>query len=329
MRLEPGLPEPGPDAPQATPGRTRPFRDLARALLLVIGAALPLACGAEPPTRTDAPPASPPPAPPSPPPVPPSPPPAQAGIPVVSPLVLARYPHDRGAFTEGLQSVGEGVLIESTGLVGASGVRRVELATGRVLLGVPTPIREAFGEGVTVLGGVAYHLTWQTGVAFALDAVSLRELGRFTYSGEGWGLTHDGQSLIMSDGSSTLVWRDPKTFAVTRRVPVTDGGQPVRNLNELEEVRGSLYANVWPTNRIARIDPGTGQVTLWLDVEALTREVRAAADQAGRPLTAEDVPNGIAFVPERGTLLLTGKGWPTVFEVQLPGGPDEGEISAR
>lgn len=327
MRLEKGLREQKPGAPsgQALPGRMHPFRRLMRAVLIVVGAALPFACGGEPQTRTDTPPL-----PPAPPPaLPPPAPPVQAGIPVVSPVVLARYPHDRGAFTQGLQYVGQGILVESTGLVGSSGVRRVELESGRVLLGVSTPIREAFGEGVTVLGGVAYHLTWRTGVAFALDAVTLREVGRFTYSGEGWGLTHDGQSLVMSDGSSTLFWRDPKTFAVTRSVQVTDGEQPVGNLNELEAVRGSIYANVWHTDRIARIDPGTGKVTLWLDVRALTREVSAAASGVGRPLTAEDVPNGIAFVPERGTLLLTGKRWPTVFEVQLPGGPDEGEVSAR
>ncbi|WP_019586620.1 glutaminyl-peptide cyclotransferase [Deinococcus apachensis] len=291
-------------------------------VLIVVGTSLPPACAGGPETRTDAPPSSP--APPAPPP-----PPVQIGVPVVSPVVLTRYPHDRDAFTQGLQYLGQGVLVESTGLVGASGVRRVELGTGRVLLGVPTPIREAFGEGVTVLNGVAYHLTWRTGVAFALDAVTLRELGRFAYPGEGWGLTHDGRSLVMSDGSSTLFWRDPQTFAVTRRVQVTDGGQPVDHLNELEEVRGSLYANVWLTNRIARIDPATGRVTLWLDVQALTREVSAAASRAGRPLTAEDVPNGIAYVPERGTLLLTGKRWPTVFEVQLPGEQEEGKTPAE
>ncbi|WP_425514236.1 glutaminyl-peptide cyclotransferase [Deinococcus aestuarii] len=244
---------------------------------------------------------------------------AQPAPALLTPSVTARYRHDRAAFTQGLQYVGQGTLVESTGQVGESGVRRVELRTGRVLAGVPTPISTAFGEGVTVLDGVAYHITWRTGVAFALDAATLREVGRYRYQGEGWGLTHDGKALIMSDGSNVLFWRDPKTFAVTRTLRVTDGGQPVRNLNELEYVQGSVYANVWLTNRIARIDPKTGNVTAWIDVGALTQEASAAASRAGQPLTFDDVPNGIAFVPERGTLLLTGKRWPTVFEVRLPG----------
>lgn len=241
------------------------------------------------------------------------------GTPVLRPSVTARYPHDRAAFTQGLQYLGGGQLIESTGQVGESGVRRVELKTGRVQAQVPTPLATAFGEGVTVLGGVAYHLTWQSGLAFALDATTLREQGRYRYRGEGWGLTHDGRQLIMSDGSSSLFWRDPKTFAVTRTLRVTDGGQPVKNLNELEYVQGSVYANVWLTDRIARIDPRTGRITAWLDVGALTQEASAAAARTGRPLTFDDVPNGIAYVPERGTLLLTGKRWPTLFEVRVPG----------
>ncbi|WP_102125195.1 glutaminyl-peptide cyclotransferase [Deinococcus planocerae] len=244
---------------------------------------------------------------------------AQPAPVLLTPSVTARYRHDRAAFTQGLQYVGQGTLVESTGQVGESGVRRVELRTGRVLARVPTPISTAFGEGVTVLGGVAYHITWRTGVAFAFDAATLREVGRYRYGGEGWGLTHDGKALIMSDGSNVLFWRDPKTFAVTRTLRVTDDGQPVKNLNELEYVQGSVYANVWLTNRIARIDPKTGNVTAWIDVGTLTQEVSAAASRAGRPLTFDDVPNGIAFVPERGTLLLTGKRWPTVFEVRLPG----------
>ncbi|GMA16177.1 glutaminyl-peptide cyclotransferase [Deinococcus metallilatus] len=239
--------------------------------------------------------------------------------PVLRPAVTARYPHDRAAFTEGLQYLGGGLLIESTGQVGESGVRRWELKSGRVLAEVPTPLASAFGEGVSVLNGVAYHLTWQSGVAFALDAATLRELGRYRYSGEGWGLTNDGRSLIMSDGSSTLFWRDPKTFAVTRTLRVTDQGQPVKNLNELEYVQGSVYANIWLTDRIARIDPKTGNVTAWLDVQSLMQEASTDAAHSAQPLTFDDVSNGIAFVPERGTLLLTGKRWPTVFEVKVPG----------
>ena len=241
------------------------------------------------------------------------------GTPVLTPTVTARYPHDRAAFTEGLQYLGSGTLLESTGIEGQSGVRRVDLKTGKVLARVATPIAGAFGEGVTALNGVAYHLTWEDGVAVTFDAATLKETGRYRYSGEGWGLTTDGKALIMSNGSPTLVWRDPKTFRIKRSVQVTDAGQPVKNLNELEYVQGSVYANVWLTDRVARIDPQTGKVTAWIDVSALTREVSAAAARAGHTLTFDDVPNGIAFVPERGTLLLTGKRWPTLFEVKLPG----------
>ncbi len=242
-----------------------------------------------------------------------------ATVPTLVPAVTARYPHDRDAFTQGLQYLGGGVLVESTGQIGKSGVRRVDLKSGRVLMQAQTPLATAFGEGVTVLGNVAYHLTWQDGVAFTFDAATLKETGRLRYSGEGWGLTSDGRQLIMSNGSSTLTWRDPKTFRVTRSLRVTDQGQPVRNLNELEYVQGSVYANVWLTDRVARIDPQSGRVTAWLDLSALAREASAAATRAGQPLTFDDVPNGIAFVPERGTLLLTGKRWGTVFEVKVPG----------
>lgn len=201
----------------------------------------------------------------------------------------------------------------------ASGVRRVELKTAKVQQQVETPLAGAFGEGVTVLGGVAYHLTWQTGVAFTFEADTLQETGRYRYQGEGWGLTNDGKQIIMSNGSSTLVWRDPKTFAVKRSVNVTDDGKPVKNLNELEYIQGSIYANIWLTDKIARIDPMTGKVTAWIDVSKLSREVSALAVRKGKPLTFDDVANGIAFIPERGTLLLTGKRWGTLFEVKLSG----------
>lgn len=252
------------------------------------------------------------------------------GTPVLRPTVTARYPHDRAAFTEGLEYLGGGLVLESTGQVGESGVRRTELKSGRVQMQVATPLATAFGEGVSALNGVAYHLTWQSGLAFALDAATLREVGRYRYRGEGWGLTNDGRSLIMSDGSSTLFWRDPQTFAVTRTLRVTDRGQPVKNLNELEYVQGQIYANVWLTDRLARIDPRTGSVTAWLDVGALTQEASTSAARSAQPLTFDDVPNGVAYVPERGTLLLTGKRWPTVFEVRVPGlGPEPGTTGRK
>ncbi|MDV6373826.1 glutaminyl-peptide cyclotransferase [Deinococcus sp. ZS9-10] len=238
---------------------------------------------------------------------------------ILTPTIVNRYPHDRAAFTEGFQYLGDGTYMESTGLVGESGVRRVELKTGKVLGKVTTPLATAFGEGVAVLNDVAYHLTWQEGMAFAFDAGTLKEVGRYRYKGEGWGLTTNGKDLIMSNGTPTLVWRDPKTFAVKRSVTVTDAGQPIKNLNELEYAGGSVYANIWLTDRIARIDPQTGKVTAWIDMSALTREASASAAKLGKPLTFDDIPNGIAYVPERGTLLLTGKRWGTIFEVKIPG----------
>ena len=250
---------------------------------------------------------------------PPAPSPAPVTPPTLIPSVVNRFPHDRAAFTEGFQYLGDGTYIESTGLVGESGVRRVELKTGKVLGRIATPLATAFGEGVTVLGGLAYHLTWQDGLAFAFDMTTMKEVGRYRYQGEGWGLTTNGKDLIMSNGTPTLVWRDPKTFAAKRSVVVTSGGQPVKNLNELEYAGGNVYANIWLTDRIARIDPQTGKVTAWIDVSALTREVSANAARQGKPLTFDDIPNGIAYVPERGTLLLTGKRWGTIFEVKLPG----------
>ena len=245
--------------------------------------------------------------------------PRASAAPVLRPTVVARYPHDRTAFTQGLHYLGGGQYLESTGLVGRSGIRISALKTAKVSEQVPTPLAEAFGEGATLLGSTIYQITWQNGVAFAYDRRTLRELGRYPYAGEGWGLTHDGRSLIMSNGSAELVWRDPKTFAKQRSVTVTDQGREVYNLNELEYVQGYVYANIFLSDRIARIHPQTGRVTAWIDVSALTREVSVAASRQGQPLGFDDVANGIAFVPERGTLLLTGKRWPTLFEVKLSG----------
>nr|WP_309573374.1 glutaminyl-peptide cyclotransferase [Deinococcus sp.] len=255
--------------------------------------------------------------------------PAATVTPVITPTVVSRHPHDRNAFTEGFQYLGKGMYAESTGLVGQSGVRLTVLKTGKVQDTAATPLATAFGEGVAVIGTTAYHLTWQDGVAFTFDAETLKETGQYRYTGEGWGLTTDGKQLIMSSGSSTLVWRDPKTFKVTRSLGVTDDGQPVKNLNELEYVQGSIYANVWLSDQIARIDPQSGKVTAWIDVSDLTREASMQAVQSGRPLTFDDVPNGIAFVPERGTLLITGKRWSTIFEVKVPGVKIEPGVGGR
>lgn len=228
--------------------------------------------------------------------------------------MLERFPHDPAAFTQGLQWV-EGRFLESTGQVGESGVRWVNPKTGEPEAQAPTPNPQAFGEGSTFLNGQVYHITWQTGEAYRFDqALKLQET--YSYQGEGWGITHDGQQLIMSDGSATLFFRDPDTFKVTRELTVTDGGQPVTQLNELEWADGSIWANVWMQNRIARIDPQTGQVTGWLDASALADEAARTAARNGQQLTPDDVLNGIAYNASTDTYFLTGKRWPVLFEVR-------------
>ena len=250
--------------------------------------------------------------------------PSQAGaarpatLPTYTPQVVARWPHDPAAFTEGLELAG-GVLYEGTGLVGQSGVRRGTLGSVRPLAQREPPVAGVFGEGVSVLNGQLFELTWQSGLAFVYDAATLKETGRFRYDGEGWGLTNDGTQLIMSDGSSTLTWRDPLSFKPTRTLKVTAQGQPLDNLNELEYAGGWVWANIWLTTRVARIDPKTGQVTAWLDLSELSREAATTAQKAGNVPSSDDVANGIAYNRARGTLLLTGKRWPTIFEVRVPG----------
>ncbi|WP_293913329.1 glutaminyl-peptide cyclotransferase [Deinococcus sp.] len=237
-----------------------------------------------------------------------------SGIPVLTPRVLARIPHAQDAFTEGLEFYG-GALLESTGLVGQSSLRRVSPQTGEVSLRRRPPNPNVFSEGVSVFGGVAYQLTWQEETLYLYDPLTLRSQGQRRYQGEGWGLTHDDRSLIMSNGSDTLTWRDPKTFAVLKKLRVTAGGAGVVNLNELEYGASFIYANIWLTNRIARIDPQSGKVTAWIDVTDLTRQAQAAAQKAGQAI---DVPNGIAYDAVRNVWLLTGKNWPLMFEVTWP-----------
>lgn len=245
--------------------------------------------------------------------------PTPATVPTLRPEVVARFPHDRAAFTEGLQYLGNGQILESTGMVGESDLRIGNLETGKLTWQIPLSLSlpQAFGEGSTRLGQTIYQVTWQDGIALTYDAGTLKPTGQLRYEGEGWGLTNDGQSVIMSNGTPTVTWRDPKTFAVTRSIEVRDGAEAVKNLNELEYAAGALYANVWLTDRIARINPQTGAVTGWIDVSTLTEEVSTTLAKQGQTLTPDDVPNGIAYVPERGTFLLTGKRWPTIFEVKL------------
>lgn len=219
--------------------------------------------------------------------------------------VVAVFPHDRTAFTEGL-FIRNGALFESTGLNGKSRLTKTELKTGRVLASVELA-PEYFGEGATELGGRIFQLTWKDEVGFIYDAGTLAPVGKFSYRGEGWGLTTDGHSLIMSNGSNVLRWLDPQTFAVTKSLEVRWRGRAVQNLNELEFIDGQILANVWQEGYIVQIDAATGEVSRAFDCSDLL----GPAELAGA-----DVLNGIAFDFETRALYVTGKNWPKLFQVQ-------------
>lgn len=221
--------------------------------------------------------------------------------------VVNVYPHDPDAYTQGL-IFRDGYLFESTGQYGRSTLRKVELKTGRVVQ-QRRLAPEYFGEGLAEWNGRLVQLTWDSQLAFVYDLSSFASRGTFGYSGEGWGLTHDGQQFVLSDGTPTLRFLDPATFRETRRLLVTDDGVPVKNLNELEYISGEIYANVWQTDRIARISPQTGKVTRWIDLTGLTSAVHQ--------LDPEAVLNGIAYDADGSRLFVTGKLWPKLFEIEV------------
>ena len=232
---------------------------------------------------------------------------AKDSAPVYGYRVVNVYPHDPRAYTQGL-IFRNGFLYESTGLNGRSTLRKVELTTGEVLQEERLD-RQYFAEGLTELGGRLFQLTWKSNAAFVYDLPTFTLERTFTFTGEGWGLTHDGTRLIVSDGTDVLRFFEPSTFRPLGGVPVVDAGLPVGNLNELEYVRGEIYANVWPTDRIARISPDSGRVLAWIDLTGLLPTV-------GR-LDSQAVLNGIAFDPEEDRLFVTGKLWPNLFEITL------------
>jgi len=232
--------------------------------------------------------------------------------PIYAYRIEAAYPHDAGAFTQGLFYL-DGHLYESTGLHGRSTIRRVRIDDGAVLQSTSLPT-EVFGEGIVNWDSQIISITWQNGVGYRWDRASLRKLGEFRYPGEGWGLTQDGTHIIMSDGTPFLRFLDPATLREVRRIEVTSGGWRVARLNELEYVRGEIYANVWQTDRIARIDPATGQVKGWIDLSGLVAGIPGRQD--------DDVLNGIAYDEARDRLFVTGKNWPQLFEIEL-GAPVE------
>ena len=221
--------------------------------------------------------------------------------------IVRTYPHDPGAFTQGL-IFWNGFLYEGTGLNGRSSLRKVRLDTGEVVQRMPIS-PDYFGEGITNWGDRIIQLTWQTGVGFVYDLPSFTMLKKFNYMGEGWGLTHDATRLIMSDGSASLRFWDPKTLQETGRIVVRDNGVPVVNLNELEYVKGEILANVWQTERIARISPADGRVLGWINLHGLLKP----EDLRNQP----DVLNGIAYDEKTDRLFVTGKLWPKLFEIKV------------
>ena len=228
-------------------------------------------------------------------------------VPVYSYQVINTWPHDPEAYTQGLV-FHDGVLFESTGLRGASSLRRVELKTGKVKKKLEVA-REYFAEGMTIFQDKIFQLTWQGQKGFVYNLKKFKQEGEFTYEGEGWGLTHDGHSLILSDGTNRIRFLDPVSFQVQRTISVYDNGQPLTDLNELEYIKGEIYANIWRSDRIVRLDPHTGKINAWIDMTGLHHQ--------GEEENPENCLNGIAYDAEQDRLFVTGKRWPQLFEIRL------------
>jgi glutamine cyclotransferase len=237
---------------------------------------------------------------------------APAAIPQYTYEVIHTWPHDRGAFTQGLLYL-DGSLFESTGLNGESSLRNVDLNTGKVLQQIAVPA-EYFAEGLAPLDGKLFQLTWQNHKGFVYDLKSFKLEKEFSYEGEGWGLTTDGKLLIMSDGTSQIRFLDPATFEVKRILNVVARGLPVKSLNELEYVKGEILANIWGSNYIVRIDPATGNVVGVVDLKGLLKPEDLAP--------GIDVLNGIAYDAAGDRLFVTGKRWPKLFEIRLKTKPE-------
>ncbi len=235
---------------------------------------------------------------------------ARAAAPLLRWTLVAQYPHSTSDFTQGLVWQ-QGRLFESEGQYGASRISEKKLATGKVLRTTRQSPRE-FGEGLALLNGALWQLTWREGVINRYN-LQLKPTGGFCIGAELWGAASDGKALILSDGSSNLYWAQPAPFAVTRQVTVRDGDTAIERLNELEWVDGAVFANIWLSDRIARIDPTTGAVTGWLDLSALKQQAGISRQREAEGA----VLNGIAYRPETGTLLVTGKWWPKLFEIRL------------
>lgn len=228
--------------------------------------------------------------------------------PVQSYKVVATFPHDPTSFTQGLVFA-DGQLYESTGLNGESSLRRVDIATGKTLQRIDVS-PEYFAEGLALVGDELLQLTWQTRIGFVYDRTTFKQKRTFNYNTEGWGIAYDGTSrLVMSDGSDTLTFLDPKTLAVGKALRVRDAGRAVSNLNELEWVEGEIWANVWQTDRIARISPNTGEVSAWIDLSTLY--------PLAQRVPPADVMNGIAYDKASRRIFVTGKKWPRLYQITV------------
>lgn len=231
-----------------------------------------------------------------------------AAVPIYEVDVVHVYPHDPAAFTEGLFYL-NGFLYESTGLEGHSSIRKVRIDTGAVVQSIDIPA-QYFGEGIVNWQGHLISLTWKSQIGFVFDLASLKRQRQFAYEGEGWALTQDGRQLIMSDGTPQLRFINPSTLKETRRIEVTLDGRPLRNVNELEWVKGEIYANVWQTNWVLRIDPQDGHVAGLINLAGLL-------DPATTVTGPDGVLNGIAYDAADDRLFVTGKNWPKLFEIRL------------
>jgi glutamine cyclotransferase len=232
---------------------------------------------------------------------------APPSVPVYTYKIVHTYPHDRSAFTQGLVFE-NGVIYEGTGLYGKSSLRKVDLESGKVLQIYELPA-QYFGEGITVFKDTIIQLTWKSNLGFIYDRGSFELLRDFAYTTEGWGITHDGERLFISDGTSTLHILDPETFSTIGHIEVYDNDIPIDGLNELEYINGQVYANVWQTDKIAIVNPQNGQVAGWIDLSGLL----PSQDYS----TPVDVLNGIAYDTENNRLFVTGKLWPWLFEIKL------------
>lgn len=235
----------------------------------------------------------------------------QGTAPVYDVEIVNTFPHDPRAFSQGLVVEGD-VLLEGTGQYRESTLREVDLKTGKVKRRVRLA-DSVFGEGITVFQGRIYQLTWKRGLCYVYDRKTMKYQKTLRYSGEGWGLTHNGKHLIMSDGTPTLRFLDPQTLRVLKRVRVRDGRKQIWDVNELEYINGEIFANIWHLDQIARIDPETGRVKSWLDL-------RAIRPDAVR-FNTEAALNGIAWDADRKRLFVTGKDWPSLFEIRISAQP--------